>query len=191
MSKRGVCIPIVGVISFSSTKSIVLKAPNHTAVIYASNIPVYIRKLQRQKEYLTVAQMEELSETIMQHNQPYIPYPMCNKWGIESAELIKGVKCNKCGRFEMVKKINGWNCPNCGNIDRLAHIFTIHEWFALVSHTITNKECRNFLGIESHQLASRILNSMNLSRKGKSKNTTHYILEWEKLDNWKGRIDEK
>ncbi|MDI2587000.1 nuclease-related domain-containing protein [Psychrobacillus sp. NEAU-3TGS] len=191
LNKRGINIPIVGVIIFSSTKSIVKKAPNHTAVIYASNIPVYIRKLQRQKEYLTVAQMKEVSETIMQHNHPYIPYPMCKKWGIEPAELIKGVKCNKCGRFEMEKKSNGWNCSVCGNIDRLAHLFTVHEWFALVSHKITNKECRNFLCIESHQLAGRILNSMNLSRKGKSKNTTHYILEWEKLDNCKGRIDEK
>lgn len=191
LNKRGINIPIVGVIIFSSTKSIVMKAPNHTSVIYASNIPVYIRKLQRQKEYLTVTQMKEVAETIMQHNQPYIPFPMCKKWGIDPAELITGVKCDKCGRFEMIKKSNGWNCSNCGNIDRLAHKYTVYEWFALVSKKITNKECRSFLCIESHQLASRILNSMNLTRKGKSQNTTHYILGWEKLDNWKGRLDEK
>ncbi|MFJ8065363.1 nuclease-related domain-containing protein [Psychrobacillus sp. NPDC096426] len=191
LNKHGLDIPIIGVIVFSSTKSIIMKAPDHTAVIYASSVPVYLRRLQRQKEYLSEAQMHEISQKIKQLNQPYIPFPMCKKWEIDPAELINGVKCEKCGRFEMMKKSNGWNCLLCGNIDRFAHIFTVREWFALVSKNITNKECRRFLCIESHQLASRILNSMNLSRKGKSNNTTYYVLEWDKLDNSLEGIDEK
>lgn len=53
LTKREIDIPITGVIVCSSFKSIIVDPPDHTSVIYGSSIPVYLRKLQRQKKYLT------------------------------------------------------------------------------------------------------------------------------------------
>lgn len=174
---RGINIPITGVIVLSSLKSKVIKPPNHTPVIYASTIPVFLRNLERKKEYITFKQMHELSKRIVLEQQSFVPYPMCTNWGIDPKELITGVKCEKCEQFGMVKNNKGWQCLGCGNLDRLAHEQTIHEWFALVATSISNKECRNFLRIDSPQLASRILNSMNLTREQQSKNTI-YRWKW-------------
>ena len=170
---RGIDVPVKGVIVFSSTKSRVVKSPDHTDVIYATSIPVYLRTLEREKECLSAYQMEELARIIVEEHKPYFPYPMCKRWGINPAELTTGVQCGKCEQFGMVKRNNGWICTSCGNIDKVAHVQAVYEWFALVENRISNKECRKFLRIDSSQLASRLLNSMSLSRVNKSKNTIY------------------
>lgn len=53
LNQRGIHIPIIGLIVFSSMKSKVVKPPDHTSVIYASSIPVFLRNIKKQKEYLT------------------------------------------------------------------------------------------------------------------------------------------
>ncbi|WP_313893498.1 hypothetical protein [Psychrobacillus sp.] len=166
LKKREIDIPITGVNVFSSFKSIIVNPPDHTSVIYASTIPVYLRKLQRQKKYLKDVQMANIEEDIVQKHQLYMPFPMCKNWRIDTRELITGVQCEKCERFGMEKLKKWWYCPSCGNIDRLTHERAVRDWFALVNTGITNGECRKFLRIDSHQLSSRILNSMNLIRKG-------------------------
>ncbi|TQR17670.1 nuclease-related domain-containing protein [Psychrobacillus vulpis] len=182
LTQRDVFIPVIGVIVLSSMKSRVVKKPNHTPVIYTSSIPTFLRNLPRKKEYISVTKMYEIAKLIMLLHRPFIPYPMCKNWGIDPRDLITGVKCEKCDQFGMVKIHRGWHCLTCMSIDRLAHEQTVREWFALVGKHISNKDCRNFLQIESHQLASRILNSMNLKRRGSSKNNTIYTFEWEKLN---------
>lgn len=177
LSKRGIKIPVTGVIVLSNMKSKVVKPPNYTDVIYASTIPVYLRNMNREKEYLSVLQMNDLAKTIVESHQTYIPFPMCRNWGIDTSDLITGVKCEKCLRFGMVKKNSGWLCLVCGHLDRLGHVTAVREWFALVDDRISNKQCRRFLQIESSQLASRILNSICLSRELKAKNTI-YRWKW-------------
>lgn len=178
LNKRGIDIPIESVIVFSSFKSIVVKPPGHISVLYATSIPVYLRKLERKKKYLSDTEITNIAKDIVQNHQPYIPFPICKNWGIDPCDLIKGVECERCRRFGMEKLKKGWYCPDCGNIDRRAHESAVRDWFALVNMSITNEECRKFLLIDSHQLSSRILNSMNLIRKGSSKNTIKYTLEW-------------
>ena len=170
---RGIELPVKGVIVLSNMKSKVVKPPNHTDVIYASSIPVYLRNLPRDKKYLSSTQMDDLAQSIVAAHQAYFPYPMCKNWSIDPACLMTGVQCKGCEQFGMVKKNIGWICSNCGNIDRNAHVLTIQEWFTLIDDRISNKDCRKFLQINSSQLASRILNSMNLTREQKAKNTVY------------------
>lgn len=118
--------------------------------------------------------MFELTEQIMQEHKVFIPYPMCSNWSIDPGELITGEKCE---RYGMVKNNRGWQCLSCEHIDKHSHQQSLREWFMLASNSISNRECRRFLRIDSSQLASRILNSMNLTREHKSKNTI-YRWEW-------------
>ena len=43
----------------------------------------------------------------------------------------------------------------------------------LIGGEITNKKCREFLGVQSHQLVSRLLKEMNLIIEGKGNRTTY------------------
>lgn len=177
LNRHGVEIPVLGAIVFSSLRSIVIKPPNHIPVIYATSIPVHLRKLERRRKYVSVAQLNEISEKILQYDQAYIPFPMCMSWGINPHDLITGVQCKRCKQFGMEKLKMGWHCPDCGYIDRRAHEDTIRDWFGLISNSLTNKECREFLHLSSHKTSLRIINTMNLTKIGEN-NKTIYQWNW-------------
>ncbi|MEI4770146.1 nuclease-related domain-containing protein [Psychrobacillus sp. FJAT-51614] len=178
LKDRGISLPVSGVIVFSTTKSKIVKPPDHVHVIYATSIPVYLRSLRTQKEYMSANQMDYLAKNIIESHQSYLPYPMCKNWGINPSELITGVQCGKCERFGMDKLKAGWYCLSCGYIDRQAHEKALRDWFGLISNSLTNRECRKFLHINSTQTSLRIIESMNLRRIGNN-NKIIYQWKWE------------
>lgn len=177
LKERAIEIPVKGVIVFTSTKSKIVKPPHQIDVIYATSIPVYLRNLYKQSEDMSVDQLDALAERIMQFHQSYLPYPMCKIWGIDSADLITGVQCLKCGRLGMERIKRTWLCPACNYKDSKAHFNTINEWFVLVGEQLSNTECRRFLQIHQHQTASRMLQQMGLIKVGERKSTKYKMNE--------------
>lgn len=72
-------------------------------------------------------------------------------------------------RNEKIKA--GWYCEVCRQVDRKAHEKAINEWFILVKGSLNNKECREFLQLNSQQATLRIIKSMNLKECGSNKRT--------------------
>ena len=106
-----------------------------------------------------------LSSELLNSHQPYIPKPICESYSVPFGDFRPGVRCNVCGSFGMVKLPRTWHCPPCGANDHLAHIRTLQEWFLIFQRSITNKECREFLGVDIYT-ANRILQSSSLSTTG-------------------------
>ncbi|WP_144511665.1 hypothetical protein [Bacillus sp. FJAT-22090] len=175
---RGVKIPIFGVIVLTNSKVMVVESPVKYPVILHSTIPVFLKNIARQKVHIEVGELQALAEKIKENHQPFFPYPMCERWGIDPNDLLTGVFCGKCGARGMIKRKNGWNCVCCSYFDRSAHINAIREWFVLIGKSINNRQCRYFLKLESPYVASRILRSMNLDREGTSNNTLVYKWKW-------------
>ncbi|MFJ8066302.1 nuclease-related domain-containing protein [Psychrobacillus sp. NPDC096426] len=175
----GVELPIYGVIVLSNPKTIVVNSPHKFPIIFPQTIPVFLRNIPRAKVYMDVHQMHNLAKEIVASHRSYIPYPMCKRWSIDPRDLLTGVLCEKCDKLVMVKRKNGWNCLNCGHVDRHAHEKAIREWFVLIGESINNRQCRYFLQLDSFQSASRILNSMGLVREGTSKSNTIYKWIWD------------
>ena len=175
---QGVKIPIYGVIVLTNSKAKIVESPVKYPAILHQTIPVFIRNITRKKVNLEVNEMHSLAEKIVASHRPYFPYPICSRWGINPQDLLTGVYCDKCETFGMIKKKNGWNCLRCGFVDRYAHEKAVRDWFVLVGESITNRQCRYFLRLESFQIASRILNSMGLVREGTSNRTTIYKWNW-------------
>lgn len=67
-----------------------------------------------------------------------------------------------------------WKCPKCSSINPKAHERTILDHFLLHQQTITNKECRNLLQIDSPRMAYNFLNSMNLRKSGNNRGRIYY-----------------
>lgn len=175
---RGVKIPIYGVIVLTNSKVIVVESPVKYPAILHSTIPVFIRNISREKMYIEGDEIHRVAEKILAGHQTYFPYPMCGRWGINPQDLLTGVLCEKCDTLGMEKKKNGWNCPKCAHVDRHAHEKAIREWFVLIGKSINNRQCRYFLKLDSHHVASRILKSMKLDRVGTSNNTVAYKWKW-------------
>ena len=178
LRQNGVMIPVFGVIVLTNARVRVIEPPTKYNAILHQTIPVYLRNIPREKKYISSKEMQALSEKIIANHKPYFPYPMCMRWGIHPSDLQTGVRCEKCGVFGMVKRKSGWTCPRCGHFDKLAHEKAIREWFVLIGETINNRQCRKFLHLDSHHVASRLLRSMDLTRIGTSQNNIVYKWKW-------------
>jgi hypothetical protein len=172
--KRNVQLPLYGAVVMAYPKQIVALPPSNTKLLFPNLIPSYIRNLPQQPQKLDIDTFNWLSAELLNSHQPFIPKPISESYGIPINDFLPGVRCAPCGRLGMVKETRTWRCPWCGAVDHLAHQRTLLEWFLVCKRTITNRECRWFLGVDVHT-ATRILQSMNLERVGTYRNCT-YIL---------------
>lgn len=92
-------------------------------------------------------------------------------WDIDPSEILLGVQCPRCSLLPMKRLFGEWLCLNCNTISKNAHLKAIEDYFLIMKPTITNKECRSFLRIESRRTAERILKSLNVAPVGNKKGT--------------------
>ncbi|TYS80357.1 NERD domain-containing protein [Rossellomorea aquimaris] len=112
---------------------------------------------------LEMKEIKKIANSLMKENAPY------SNFNQQHEGIIRGVMCTLCERFNMVRNMRSWYCPDCGEFDRNAHQQAIYDYLLLVNPNITNKQAREFLGVESSRVAYHLLNNMDLSSKGKGK----------------------
>ncbi|OHX52157.1 hypothetical protein BB776_02510 [Planococcus salinarum] len=69
--------------------------------------------------------------------------------------------------MERIKK--SWQCPDCGHRDRQAHKLALSEYFSLIDEHITNQAFREWCGVESRSVATRLLTQFDFEISGESK----------------------
>jgi hypothetical protein len=74
----------------------------------------------------------------------------------------------------MKRVFSKWICPHCQSSSKDAHIQAIHDYFFLISSTISNKQCRDFLHLASEMTAYRLLSEMNLPHNGITKGRIYF-----------------
>lgn len=149
-------------------------------VLYPNSVPPYIRNISNSDPVLSESRLLDVANQLKNEHQRFLPFPMCSRWGIDPKELRTGVECEKCGMLGMNKVARGWFCRKCSHFSSTAHERAMEEYFMLVGDTITNIECRRFLGIEDRYAAKRIMKSMNLTRDGSRKGSI-YRFDYKKL----------
>lgn len=105
------------------------------------------------------------------------PFPnILDKFGIQKNEIIKGIKCSNCSYYVMERAYGRWICPSCKYQSKHAHIQAINDYFLLISDSITNKQCQDFLSISNRKIVHRLLTSMYLpsTQYEKGKRTVYY-----------------
>ena len=82
---------------------------------------------------------------------------------IKVADLLPGVQCPDCGWIGMERIHKYWLCPRCDKRSNDAHKKAISDYLLCSGDTISNKECMRFLKIKSRSIATKILQSSNLT----------------------------
>lgn len=172
LSKRNIHLPLFGAIVLAYPKQVVEIPPTNTTLLFPNMIPPFINSLPQTGPGLTHQTFKGLSADLLNSDRSYIPKPICESYQISCGDIIPGVRCVDCGRIGMIKLPRTWNCPYCKVNNHLAHEKTLIEWFLVVKRSITNRECREFLGLDIYT-ASRILKSMNLTCTGTYKDRSY------------------
>lgn len=128
-------------------------------------------KLKYKSETLTIKDLKKIAHKLIKSDQPLIINP--KELNLPLTDLTKGIQCSECQVFGM-KRIHGnWLCSSCGHLSKTAHISAIKDFFLLHGFSINNRQLRDFLGIDSVDLATHILKSLNLISTGSKKNKTY------------------
>lgn len=175
LRNRGIQLPVYGAVTLAYPKQIVAVPPSKTKLLFPNLIPSYIRSIPQQTKKLDIETFNWLSSELLASHQRFIPKPICEGYRIPFGDFQPGVGCVLCGRIGMIKLPRTWQCPFCGARDQHAHQRTLLEWFLIYKRTITNRECREFLGVDI-QTAKRILHSMNWQFEGTFRNRS-YIMD--------------
>jgi hypothetical protein len=171
---RNIQLPIYGAVVLAYPKQIVAVPPSKTRLLFPNLIPPYIRSIPQQAQKLDVDTFNWLSTELLNSHHPFIPKPISESYSIPIGDFRPGVRCSPCGRIGMVKEVRTWRCPWCGAVDHLAHQGTLLEWFLVCKRTITNRECRWFLGVDI-QTAKRILTGMHWESRGTFKDRVYLM----------------
>ncbi|NYE06126.1 rubredoxin [Bacillus niacini] len=172
LSERNIDLPLYGAIVLAYPKQHVDIPPADTKILFPNLVPPFIKSLPREGKGLDTSTFNWLSSELLRCHQTYIPKPVCESYQIPVSAIKPGVRCVSCGNIGMNKIPRSWHCPVCKVTNHLAHEQTLNEWFLVVKRTITNRECREFLGVDIYT-ANRILNSMNFICKGTFKDRVY------------------
>lgn len=139
-------------------------------VVHGHSLLEKIEEVSRlyQKEIFDTKGLRKISKQLLKSHTPE-KFDAMKKYSLSKKEILTGVRCPGCGCIPMSRKNRAWVCCACGLKDKNAHISALYDYFYMVSPTITNKQFREFVHLESESTAKRMLSTLNLPYTGANK----------------------
>ncbi len=166
--------PIESLVVISKPHTIV-KAAFHNQelpqkITHSANLPNRIKQLESVyvKKWLSAKKQQKLVQHIMAEHFPLQPN-ILEQYSVAKDELIRGVQCPECLFISMAKIKSGWQCKECNTFSKEAHKYAMQDYALLLGTTVTNKELKEFLNIESSSVVRRLIHMMELSYTGENK----------------------
>lgn len=173
LQKFNIRIPIETLV-VSSNPATILRIKQSDPAIYkklirTESLHLHLDELNEMytKSLLTKIQTRKIGDMIINENSPLHP-DLIGKYNIQEHHLIQGIPCPSCGNSPMSCLYKKWTCPKCSTSEFKLHERTIFDHFLLFNKTITNKQCRKVLQLNSPKKTYILLKSMNLKHSGKN-----------------------
>jgi hypothetical protein len=120
------------------------------------------------KKVLDSKMIKKICKLILKQHQPeniniLSYYQLCQD------SILTGVQCPSCYTFPMKKVFSKWICQQCHGSSKDAHIQALDDYFLLLSPTISNSQCCQFLHLPPNFNPYRLLSKLQLSHNGKTK----------------------
>ena len=164
--QRKLSIPIRTAVVFPNPRQLIENTRPELTILFPNEIPTLLRELELNPPVIDSKTFSLMANELLEGHSDYNPYPMCKSFRINPVEVRSGVQCEKCGKLGMERIFRGWGCTACKSVSRTAHVQAIKDWFMLISDTMTNRECREFLHIPKNYTASRLLEDLPLESCG-------------------------
>lgn len=125
------------------------------------------------EDILTDRSLKKISNLLLKDDTTLYPGPQ-KTYGLSPLELFPGARCHICHSYQLVRKDRVWVCPHCLNHSKDAYFDALLDYFLFIKDTITNREFREYLGIDSVKTASKLLTSLNLPTTGQKKGRIYH-----------------
>ncbi|HYK72969.1 MAG TPA: NERD domain-containing protein [Pseudoneobacillus sp.] len=133
-----------------------------------------------QSEKITVKEQKKLSKTILKNHIEDFPN-LLGQYQISPSEINPGAQCPKCLKLPLLYSRGKWYCSHCQKQYKNLLQQAIQDYGLLINQTITNKDARTFLQINSPDIVTKLLHSLNLPSVGTTKSKI-YLLYRNKIE---------
>lgn len=153
-----------------------LQAEHATKIIRRAQLNRGIFKMagQHPEKLVTRQTLFKLADHLVRSHEPK-KINLIDTGDIALNQIRKGVRCTRCGFIGMKRQKRRWHCPSCGRRAATDHISSLRDYALIIKDTLTNRECRDFLQLESEDVAKYILQTMNLKRSGNTKGRVYHL----------------
>jgi hypothetical protein len=127
------------------------------------------------KQVWSKRDLKRFRSNLLKGNEPSTTIDIFKKYNLIYSDLLKGVQCTRCLAFSMKRNSSRWICLSCLHSSKDGLLPALKDYKLLINPTITNRDFRDFFGIENERTARRILVSTEYEYHGTTKNR-HYIL---------------
>lgn len=154
-------------------------SPDHTYILYAPELPAKMDEfLDGKKSILTIRQLHALAAKLQNHHHPYDPNILA-QFAIQPSSLQTGIQCAACQKWSVKKTNRRWCCHSCGAVLKNAHLMAMKEYVRLFGTRATNKQMREFMGIESDSIVRKMLVKWSVGYEGTTRDRLYLLPnEW-------------
>lgn len=170
--QNNIKLPIYSKIIFSNSKTHIEQPPSLVDIIFPKQISSYLEQLAKKPTILSKNEFERLVDHIEGSIKPFNPFPLSKSIEIKE-QVIEGIIC-LCGNQIDLSINTSKYCPICGCSKNKFIEQAMYDWFMIFQKTITNEECRKYLGIKSNVYVSKLFANMNLEAVGNTRNRQYY-----------------
>lgn len=165
-------LPVLYIVVNANIRTKLDQSLKNSPIIHLSGLPLFLEKLHENHPETSV-DLEDLKNKLQA-----LSYRLPPRMKVESHRLRKGVLCEKC-QFQniMYYHFGMWICSQCGDKSKDAINLALHQYRILISNRITNRELRDFVGIESKAVASKLLKRLKLEQLGSGRGVYYLIPE--------------
>jgi hypothetical protein len=173
-------LPILSLIVISNPQTIIRTSPEnrklHYKVIHPDGLPSRINLMEHSITESILGE-KDLKKVVRILNKYHIEAAssILERYNLTEEDLIKGVICENCKGFPLIRRHGTWFCNQCQLSNKDAHIQAFRDYFHLLGSTITNRQLRDFLNISSASSTTRILQSLKLTSKGANKGRVYSL----------------
>lgn len=124
-------------------------------------------------EHYSSKDLKRLKKLLLKEHTPF-DVGVLKKYGIAIEDIITGVFCPTCITKTMSYSHGVWLCAYCEHKSKNEHIKALKDYFLLIGPTITNKQFRDFMHIQSRHVATRLLVAMRLPSIGSNSGRIYF-----------------
>jgi ribosomal protein L37AE/L43A len=117
---------------------------------------------------LTPKELSKMTKLLLKHHTPQT-HDVLHQFNVSHRDIICGVYCVQCESAPMERMGGTWRCRSCKSVQKDAHVYSLRDYAFLIRPSITNREAREFLRLESPSATRKILQKMSLSTTGSTK----------------------
>lgn len=118
--------------------------------------------------------LQYISKVLLEHHvEP--TFDIEKMYKIKRSEIFYKVHCPCCGQLGMKYQGGSWHCMRCSFKSKDAHLKALKDYYLIFGPEITNKQFREFLGLESIYVASKMLKKLGLPWSGTYKDRVYHL----------------